>query len=159
GILGVSELITGNLSDLKNENYRKAVELLQQTIHNMAPEEIYTLHPKLDRHPTHRLAGQAVLDALKGMDTEPTVWAYEVWGLFPSWDRFEDVSDQIGRKIKAIGEHKSQISTIPFDEGIVGLNRWRAVFADPQESDSKFKFQEVFIRLTLRKKRAWKKSS
>jgi LmbE family N-acetylglucosaminyl deacetylase len=59
------------------------------------------------------------------------VWGYEVWGLFPEWNRFEDISDQIGKKLAAIDEHKSQIAAIPYADGIAGLNRWRAVFAGP----------------------------
>lgn len=32
----------------------------------------------------------------------------------------------------SIMEHQSQVATIPYGKGVLGLNRWRAVFADPK---------------------------
>jgi hypothetical protein len=77
------------------------------------------------------------------------MWAYEVWGLFHSWDRFEDISDQIDIKLKAIAEHQSQLAAIPYAEGISGLNRWRTVFADPKQEKVTGTFAEVFLKLKL----------
>ncbi|HJZ10563.1 MAG TPA: hypothetical protein VJ521_00335 [Acidobacteriota bacterium] len=107
------------------------------------PQEIYTLHPDLDRHPTHQLAGKMTLETASGV----AVWAYEVWGLFAKWDRLEDISNEIGKKLRAISEHASQIAVFPFAEAVSGLNRWRAVFSDPQEKRVQTLFAEVFLRL------------
>jgi LmbE family N-acetylglucosaminyl deacetylase len=114
------------------------------------PEEIFTLHPELDRHPTHRLAAKISLDAIrKSHSRNPDIWAYEVWGLFHTWDRFEDVSDQMDVKLKAIAEHQSQLAAIPYADGVSGLNRWRAVFADPKQENVTATFAEVFLKLKL----------
>ncbi len=147
-ILGVTNVLFSDLTDLKTaENYKRATDHVQQIISETNPDEIYILHPELDRHSSHQLAGRLVLDSLKRMrKTNTIVWAYEVWGLFNRWDRFEDISSFINKKLQAIGEHKSQVAYVPYAEGVLGLNRWRAVFADPQQATVQAAYAEVFIR-------------
>ena len=119
-----------------------------ELIDSFRPEELYTLHPQLDRHPSHRAAGKVCVDALRQCSNENiTLWAYEVWGLFPHWDRFENITDEMPTKLAAIAEHRSQIAAIPYVDGISGLNRWRAVFADPHQTEVRAKYAEVFIKL------------
>lgn len=149
--LGVKKVIAFDLPDLKSrQNYRAAKDRLKELIKELQPEEIYSLHDQWDRHPTHRLAGQLTKECIKETPVPiGAVWAYEVWGLFPGWDRIEYIDNQIGRKLQAIREHKSQIVSIPYAEGVMGLNRWRAVFADPRQAASKGAFAEVFLSLRL----------
>jgi LmbE family N-acetylglucosaminyl deacetylase len=146
-VLGISEVVFFDLHDLKESNYRLAKKRLEELIRKIQPVEIYTLHEQLDRHPTHRLAGKLVVENVKNANLSPlpVIWAYEVWGLFQSWDRIEYIDEYIGKKILAIEEHKSQIASIPYSDGVVGLNRWRAVFADSQQQETKGVFAEVFI--------------
>lgn len=147
-ILGIKEVVFFDLPDLKNKsNYCLAKKRLGELIGQVQPTEVYTLHEQLDRHPTHRLAGQLVIEILReDRGASPlSVWAYEVWGLFHSWGRIEYIDEYIGKKILAIEEHKSQIASIPYSDGVVGLNRWRAVFADSQQQKTKGVFAEVFI--------------
>jgi LmbE family N-acetylglucosaminyl deacetylase len=148
-VLGIQNVWFADLPDLKSDqNYNSAKAYLARIFSENAPQEIYILHPDLDRHSSHQLAGRAVLDSLKDMkNMQPVVWAYEVWGLFHQWDRLEDISSFIGKKLQAIGEHKSQVACVPYAEGIIGLNRWRAVFADPQQDAVRAAFAEVFIRI------------
>jgi LmbE family N-acetylglucosaminyl deacetylase len=150
-ILGVNRTFFFDLESVSTpESSDNAIRKLSEVIDSVMPEEIFTLHPELDRHPTHRLAGKISIDAIKRSHLKTViVWAYEVWGLFNSWDRFEDITDQIGIKLKAIGEHKSQLAAIPYAEGITGLNRWRAVFADPKQEKANATFAEVFLKLKL----------
>jgi N-acetylglucosamine malate deacetylase 1 len=150
-ILGVQRTIFFDLESLSvSEATDDAKRKLTEIINSVMPEEIFTLHPELDRHPTHRLAGKISIDAIKQTNLQSTIlWAYEVWGLFHSWDRFEDISDHIGTKLKAIAEHQSQLAAIPYAEGITGLNRWRAVFADPKQEKVTATFAEVFLKLTI----------
>ena len=149
-ILGVSETKFLDLESITtDENRLKATAKLIEIIDTFDPDDAFTLHPELDRHPSHRAAGAICLDALRPniSNSNIRVWGYEVWGLFPEWDRFEDISDQIEKKLAGIDEHKSQIAAIPYADGIAGLNRWRAVFADPHQSAPNGKYAEVFIRL------------
>ncbi|HSE41771.1 MAG TPA: PIG-L deacetylase family protein [Acidobacteriota bacterium] len=148
-ILGINETIFFNFQSITNKDQNTATIQLVEVINSVAPQTIFTLHPTLDRHPTHKLSGNITLDALNQsqLASHMELWSYEVWGLFNTFDRFEDISDQIGKKMKAIQEHHSQVAAIPYAEGIAGLNRWRAIFADPQQSKVQAAFAEVFLRL------------
>jgi LmbE family N-acetylglucosaminyl deacetylase len=130
-----------------DEDVKSATEKLVQVIDRLQPDEVYTLHPELDRHPSHRAGGKITVDALEQIKSKAALWAYEVWGLFPNWDRLEDISEQLETKLAAIAEHGSQTAAIDYDEGIAGLNRWRGVFADPHQQKSPAKYAEVFIKL------------
>lgn len=150
GILGIKEVHFCRLPDLKTEEYyTTARSFIQDLLAAVDPSEVYLLHPELDRHLSHQLAGQVALEALRNSGKRPRVWAYEVWGLFHHWDRFEDISSVTGKKLQAIGEHKSQVACVPYAEGVLGLNRWRGVFADPQQESVKAAFAEVFIQVFL----------
>ncbi len=147
-ILGVHEVIFCGLPDLKSsENYNCAKQKIKELISGMHPGEIYIPHPELDRHPSHRLTGKILLESIAELQAKCDVWAYEVWGLFHQWDRFEDISSQIGKKLQAISQHQSQVAAISYGEGVAGLNRWRAIFADPHQTQSRAAFAEVFIRV------------
>jgi hypothetical protein len=76
-------------------------------------------------------------------------WAYEVWGPFAKWDRLEYIDAYVENKRLAIAEYRSQVATIPCGEGVLGLNRWRAVFADPMEAVPAGTYAEVFLRVAL----------
>ncbi|MFL6467169.1 MAG: PIG-L deacetylase family protein, partial [Pyrinomonadaceae bacterium] len=148
-VLGVAETKFFNFESVaSDESCREATTKLTEVAAAFDPEEIYTLHPELDRHASHRAAGAICVDALKQIsDHNIKLWAYEVWGLFAKWDRFEDITDHIEKKLAAVAEHRSQIAAVPYGDGIVGLNRWRAVFADPHQSAVQAQYAEVFIKL------------
>ena len=129
------------------EAVRQATGELVRVIVEFRPDEVYTLHPELDRHASHRAAGKITGDALTQSNSEAEIWAYEVWGLFSRWDRLDDISDKLETKLAAIREHSSQTAAIQYDEGIAGLNRWRGVFADPHQEKSPARYAEVFIKL------------
>jgi LmbE family N-acetylglucosaminyl deacetylase len=148
GVLGIGETNFLGFESLANDDaIRNAVGALVEIIERFQPAEIYTLHPELDRHPSHRAAGKVTVDALSRAGANAEVWANEVWGLFPHWDLLEDISAQLEIKLAAINEHRSQVSAIDYDEGIACLNRWRGVFADPHQQRSAAKYAEVFIKL------------
>jgi LmbE family N-acetylglucosaminyl deacetylase len=117
----------------------------------LKPIEIYTLHEELDRHMAHRQAGSLVREAVdeSGLTPSGGVWAYEVWGPFARWDRIEYIDAYLEKKKSAIAEYHSQVSVIPYGEGMLGLNRWRAVYADPMEASPAGAYAEVFIRVAF----------
>ena len=148
-MLGVSKTIFFDLESVASaEAVDQATQNMVEVIDSFGPDEIYALHPELDRHASHRAAGKICVDALKqSSDQNITLWAYEVWGLFATWDRLADITDHIAKKLAAVAEHRSQITAIPYGEGIAGLNRWRAVFAEPHQSEPPGEYAEVFIKL------------
>ena len=146
--LGIGETnFFGLASIISDDAVRQATGELVELMHNFRPDEVYALHPELDRHASHRAAGKITVDALSQSTSGAELWAYEVWGLFPHWDRLENISDQLEVKLEAIREHRSQTAAIQYDEGIAGLNRWRGVFADPHQDSSPARYAEVFIKL------------
>lgn len=146
--LGINETeFFGFESISSEESVQEATERLIQVIERLQPDGVYTLHPELDRHSSHRAAGKVTVDALERSNSKADLWAYEVWGLFPHWDLLEDISEQLETKLAAIKEHRSQVAAIEYDEGIAGLNRWRGVFADPHQQKSPARYAEVFIKL------------
>ena len=126
---------------------RRLVEMLAR----LRPTEVYTLDEELDRHPAHRLAGKLARESVleSGIVLSGGIWACEIWGPFATWDRLEYIDRYVTKKMSAIAEHHSQVATIPYGEGVLGLNRWRAVFADPKASAPVGVYAEVFRRITL----------
>jgi LmbE family N-acetylglucosaminyl deacetylase len=149
-VLGVKEVIFCDQPDAADEVdvavvRRKLVEVMIR----LKPTEVYSLHEALDRHPGHRQAGRLVRESVgeSGLTLSGGVWAYEVWGPFARWDRLEYIDAYVEKKKLAISEYHSQVATIPYGEGVLGLNRWRAVFADPMAAAPAGTYAEVFVHM------------
>src|SRR5262245_35740835 len=152
GVLGIKTVIFCDEPDAANEIDTTAVKRkLVEVLDRVQPTEVYTLDEEHDRHPAHRLAGklarESVLDA--GIVLSGGFWAYEIWGPFATWDRLEYIDRYLAKKMAAIAEHRSQVATIPYGEGVLGLNRWRAVFADPKANSPAGLYAEAFRRIAL----------
>ncbi|MGH7256103.1 MAG: PIG-L deacetylase family protein [Nitrospirales bacterium] len=146
-VLGVRDIRFFDEPDAAEEiDYPAVTQRLTALLDRLRPAAIYTLHEELDRHPAHRLAGRLVRESVVATGLLPRggVWAYEVWGLFSRWDRLEYIDSQVGKKLQAIAQHRSQVASLPYGEGVLGLNRWRAVFADPQSTGPAGSYAEVF---------------
>jgi N-acetylglucosamine malate deacetylase 1 len=151
-VLGVKNVIFCDQPDAADEVDVEAVKRkLVEVMTRLKPEEVYTLHEELDRHPGHRQAGRLVRESVgeSGLTPSGGVWAYEVWGPFARWDRIEYIDAYVEKKRLAIAEYRSQVTTIPYGDGVLGLNRWRAVFADPMEDAPAGTYAEVFLRVAL----------
>jgi len=152
GVLGVKDVIFCDQPDAADEVDVESVRRkLVEVITRLKPTEVYTLHEELDRHPGHRQAGKLVRESVKesGLTPPGGIWAYEVWGPFARWDRLEYIDAYLEKKKLAIAEYKSQVATIPYGDGMLGLNRWRAVFADPMEAAPAGAYAEAFLRVAL----------
>ncbi len=151
-VLGVREVIFLDQPDAADEIDEVVVkQKLIEAMARLQPDEVYTLDEALDRHPAHRLAGKLVRESLlsSGIALRGCCWSYEIWGPFTIWDRVEYIDHCVAKKMAAIAEHKSQLATIPYGEGVLGLNRWRAVFADPMALAPSGTYAEVFRRVTV----------
>ena len=153
-VLGVKDVIFCDQPDAADEVDVKSVKrMLVEVMTRLKPAEVYTLHEELDRHMGHRQAGRLVRESIGEWGLTPSggVWAYEVWGPFARWDRIEYIDPYVEKKRLAIAEYRSQVATIPYGDGVLGLNRWRAVFADPMEDAPASTYAEVFLRVDLEK--------
>src|SRR5574341_2444768 len=151
-VLGVKDVIFCDQTDAADEVDVKVVRRkLIEVMTRLKPTEVYTLHEELDRHPGHRLAGKLVRESVgeAGLTPSGGVWAYEVWGPFARWDRLEYIDAYVEKKKLAIAEYRSQVATIPYGEGMLGLNRWRAVYSDPMAATPAGTYAEVFLRIAL----------
>ena len=151
-ILGINEVIFCDEPDAADEVNATAVKRrLVEMFTRLRPTEVYTLDEELDRHPAHRLAGKLARESVleSGIVLSGGIWAYEIWGPFATWDRLEYIDRYVAKKMAAIAEHRSQVATIPYGEGVLGLNRWRAVFADPKASAPAGQYAEAFRRIRI----------
>ena len=146
-VLGVQTLIPLTIPDVKNDiNKEHFKNDFKETVLRFKPDEIYIPHPEIDKHPTHQIVSGLVLDELKELDNKAKVWCYEVWTPFGVYDRLEDVSAYIELKVMSIEAHKSQLDYKNYTEGILGLNRYRAIF-DERHGKTDIQYAEVFIEL------------
>lgn len=151
-VLGVKTVIFCDQPDAVDEVDEQAVRRkLVEVITGLKPSEIYTLHEEFDRHPGHRQAGRLVRESVveSGLTPSGGIWAYEVWGPLSRWDRLEYIDTYVEKKKLAIAEHRSQEATFPYADGVIGLNRWRAVFADHRADSPAGTYAEVFVRVIL----------
>jgi N-acetylglucosamine malate deacetylase 1 len=151
-VLGVQEVVFWDQPDAAEEIDAQAVKRkLVELLARLQPAEVYTLDAEFDRHPAHRLAGKLARESVLESGVVPAagLWTYEIWGPFAAWDRIEYIDAHVAKKMLAIAEHKSQVATIPYGEGVLGLNRWRAVFADPKAQAPAGAYAEVFRRVEI----------
>jgi LmbE family N-acetylglucosaminyl deacetylase len=151
-VLGLKDVIFCDEPDAADEiNTTAVTRKLVAILSRLQPTEVYTLDEELDRHPAHRLAGKLARESVHeaGIALSGGIWAYEIWGPFTTWDRLEYIDRYVAKKMAAIAEHQSQVATIPYGEGVLGLNRWRAVFADPKASAPAGVYAEAFRRITI----------
>ena len=152
GVFGVAEVIFCYEPDAADEiDAMSVTRRLVEILVRLRPTEVYTLDEKLDRHPAHRLAGKLARESLleAGINLSSGLWSYEIWGPFANWGRLEYIDSYVAKKMAAIAEHRSQVATIPYGEGVLGLNRWRAVFADPKAIAPAGQYAEVFRRIAI----------
>lgn len=122
------------------EYNRNNLVTLINLIRDKKPNIVYVPHEK-DAHKDHMKTNELVLESLnrasgpwfqecKGQPwSVGTILAYEVWTPLQEFQYSEDITDFIELKIKALGEHKSQIEGIKYDEAIKGLNMYGGIMA------------------------------
>lgn len=113
---------------------------------DFSPRVLYVPHP-LDGHRTHQGVTQTVLDLLwDAPASRPSVLGYETWTPIQSPGAVIDITAFEAIKRQAIRCHQSQVKDKAYEDGIMGLNRYRAVFHGPERSDA-VRYAEAFVRL------------
>ncbi len=145
--LGVHTLIPLPIADVKTDEHKEHFKNdFKEAVLRFKPDEIYIPHPEIDKHPTHKIVSELVLEELRTIDSKAKVWCYEVWTPFATYDRLEDISQYVDLKVMAIQAHKSQLEYKNYTEGIIGLNRYRAIF-DERYGKTEMQYAEVFLEL------------
>lgn len=126
-IIGVGEGKFLRLPDLHLRSSSDLAAQIRREIEFDKPDLI--LAPSFeDLHPDHLAVAEIFYLALKNFDDQINIWLYEVWGL-SRFNRLLVINDTIDDKILALKAHKTQIANRAYDEAILGLNKYRAVFA------------------------------
>ena len=124
--------LKGSSTKIKNNSSRAVEHALRDVLRFFMPESICVPVP-FDTHPTHHAVLQITLRVLRSMRNYfPELWGYAVWGGIFSTRGFKivDISAVVELKRKAIRMHKSQIAYKAYDAGILGRNRYEAVFSE-----------------------------
>lgn len=155
-ILGVDDLIFLRNADGYLEYNKENLVKIIDVIRDKKPNIAYIPH-KNDAHKDHMKTNELVLEAI-GRASGPwfqeckgkpwsveIVLCYEVWTPLQEFSYVEDITEFIELKIKALGQHKSQIQDIQYDEAVKGLNRYRGIMT------GKGKYCECFQVLKINK--------
>ena len=129
-ILGVSGLTFLRGPDWTvGEAADSIVDALRPVLTREAPSVIYVPHPH-EWHPDHRAALPIVQAAVRGAGTEsPLVLGYEVWTALAEYDRVEDITPVMRRKLRAVRCYASQIGHYRYDRAVRGLATYRGALA------------------------------
>jgi LmbE family N-acetylglucosaminyl deacetylase len=138
--------LKGNSRKLKGTGSGSIECALREVICFLLPESIYAPAP-FELHPTHDAVLHITLRALRSIrDYIPQFWGYTVWGgiFLTTGFKIVDISSVAGLKARAIRAHKSQIAYNAYDEGILGRNRYEAVFSEPH-MPAPYEYVERFL--------------
>lgn len=160
-ILGVKDIFFLKHTDTELVNDLVLKKEITFYIRKLKPEIVITLDPTFIysssgfiNHTDHRMAGQAAIDAVFPMARDRLIFPeHEQQGLMPhmvksvylvSFDKpnkIIDISDTIDLKLKALGEHKSQVD----NEAMTRIKKWSGDLGKKAGYD----FAEGFIELNL----------
>lgn len=129
-ILGVSSVTFMRRPDHSlDEDIAAAARALRPILAREEPETIYLTHER-DFHPDHRASVKIVQQALGGAGmAAPALLSYEVLTPVAEYDRAEDISSVMDRKLRAVRAHRSQMRQFRYDSAVRALNRYRGVVA------------------------------
>lgn len=106
-----------------------AASALEPILQREKPEVLYLTHER-DFHPDHRATVSIVQAAVRAAGIpEPTLLSYEVLTPLTEFDRAEDISPVMRRKLKAMWAYRSQIRQFRYDLAFRAMNRYRGVMA------------------------------
>ncbi len=107
------------------DGIEEAAAELRPLLERQQPELIYLPHA-CDGHPDHRACRPIVQSALSSsLIPPPALLGYEVWTPLSEYDRAEDISQTMDRKLQSVRAHRSQIKQIRYDRAASALNEYR----------------------------------
>jgi N-acetylglucosamine malate deacetylase 1 len=135
-VLGVTKHTFLRIPDgyvvVSDDILKRFIEIIRET----KPNVIYIPHA-LDAHRDHKRTHKIVFEAVRRAGDEAfqeckgkpwrvgTVLCYEIWTPLQSVEYVEDVTPFMDKKLEALRKHASQISIVPYDDSVKGLNRYR----------------------------------
>lgn len=107
----------------KGERTQKDIDIIIALLQNVRPHQIYVAGDLADPHGTHRVCTEAVLEAIRQLETEAWIKECHVWLYRGAWMEWElgkvDMAvplspDELIKKRHAIYRHLSQKDIVPF---------------------------------------------
>ena len=143
--IGIKNIKFFHYEKIKNKSIELEFEAkTNKYLEKISPDFIFLPHPTLDNHPTHRKVSRIIIKSVRGLKKRPKIICYEVWGAFRKHDHFVDISKIIKNKKEIISFHKSQLAVKDYVNGILGINKYHAVFNNFIKDDAKY--IEVFLK-------------
>ncbi len=141
GILGISSVTFLRRPDQHLEqDILDAAQALKPILEREKPEFIYLPHEN-DFHRDHRASVSIVQTAVRASGiAKPALLSYEVLTPLTEYDRAEDVSSVIRRKLRAVCAHHSQVRQFRYDRAFLAMNRFRGVVAGAGRYAEVFRF-------------------
>jgi LmbE family N-acetylglucosaminyl deacetylase len=129
-LLGVARLEFLRLPDwMVGEHLKRGSRLLMPLLQAEHPEVVYLPHPR-DWHPDHEAALPLLRGALHNVRLASVeLRGYEVWTPLCEFDRVEDITHVMPRKLRALRAHRSQLGEFDYLRAVRGLNQFRGALA------------------------------
>lgn len=118
--------------EVKSDRVPDVVQDLAAVFDLLRPRVIYVTAP-YERHSTHIACTLRTVEAIRAVNNfAPELKGYAVWGYLYGDENLEyvDISAHVEAKRRAIRCHESEVAGHAYDEGIIGLHRYVAVFQE-----------------------------
>ncbi len=124
------------------DGIEEAATELRPLLERQQPQLIYLPHAN-DGHSDHRACRPIVQAALSGtLIPPPALLGYEVWTPLSEYDRAENISQTITRKLQAVCAHRSQLKQIRYDRAVSALNEYRGTMTQVGRYAEVFQFAD-----------------
>jgi N-acetylglucosamine malate deacetylase 1 len=140
-ILGISSITFLRFEDQHlGEDIGGAAQALKPILEREHPEVIYLPHER-DFHPDHRASVSIVQTAVSTSGiTRLVLLSYEILTPLTEYDRAEDITLVMQRKLKAVCAHRSQVRQFRYDRALRAMNRYRGIVARAGRYAEVFRF-------------------
>ena len=102
---------------------------LRPLLEREEPRVVYLTHQR-DWHPDHRACFRIVRTALGSIRFPPPhLLCYEILTPLTEYDRAEDITPVMGRKLRAVRAHRSQVRQLRYDRAARALNEYRGAMS------------------------------
>lgn len=126
--------------------FSTALVKLTSILSDFEPDIIYAPHPR-EAHKDHRVAYELARRAVEMLEPGPQVRLYEIWTPLEDPTLILDITPYVGTKMAALRCHVSQFRGSfenKMDEGILGLNHYRALVHHPNNAQGGILYAEAF---------------
>lgn len=124
-VIGVKDLQFWRFAQGSIQTNKTTIKLMQGVLNTYKPELIYCPFPLETDH--DRLEATKILyEGLRLSDSKAKIFCYETWNVLAA-NVILDISAQIDDKMKALSNHKSQMSHKNLVEAVKGLSSYRSI--------------------------------